>query len=229
MSTKSKILAAATTLTIAAGVGAATTTTVQAATPQCGSKCLLVFSRRFGTAEAPNYAESARYGVAKVGQPTMLYHAVGWNRAEDLMVPRGGTVSDFFASGLVSAAVNEHYSTLRAVQIEYAPLGRPSGLCAAVAKTAFQNEGLTLQRCSAGARTVWIIDPAVSPAPGYFALINGSNRDFVHPIAMTYDGDATKRPEQIRVKHLRLSTAHGATRATVPDTQLWGSALGVVK
>jgi len=37
-------------------------------------------------------------------------------------------VSDFFAAGLVSAAVNQHYGSQTAVQIEYAPLGKPAGL-----------------------------------------------------------------------------------------------------
>jgi hypothetical protein len=118
---------------------------------------------------------------------------------------------------------------MQAVQIEYSPLGVPSGLCAALAKTAVQNEGLTLQRCSIGARAVWIIDTADSPAPGYFALINGSTTDFSHPFVMTYDGDATKKPEQIRVKHLRVSKGAGSMKGDVPDAQLWGMALGVVK
>ena len=39
------------------------------------------------------------------------------------------------AAGLVSAVVNSHYGTERAAQIEYAPLGVPTGLCAALATT----------------------------------------------------------------------------------------------
>jgi hypothetical protein len=45
-------------------------------------------------------------------------------------------VSDFFAAGLVSAAVNQHYGSETAVQIEYAPFGEPTGLCSGLAATA---------------------------------------------------------------------------------------------
>jgi hypothetical protein len=49
---------------------------------------------------------------------------------------------------MVSAAVNAHYGSEHAVQIEYAPYGHATGLCTAVAVTAYQNEGLSLQPCS---------------------------------------------------------------------------------
>jgi hypothetical protein len=72
----------------------------------------------------------------------------------------------------VSAAVNRHYGTEYAVQFQYAPLGVPSGLCAALATTAYQNEGLTLQPCSVPA-------PPCGPStrrthlrpPEYFPLV----------------------------------------------------------
>jgi hypothetical protein len=64
------------------------------------------------------------------------------------------------AAGLVSAVVNSHYGTERAAQIEYAPLGVPTGLCAALATSAYQNEGLSLQPRSTPGTTVWIIDTA---------------------------------------------------------------------
>ena len=92
---------------------------------------------------------------------------------------------------MVSAAVNEHYGSEHAVQIEYAPYGQPTGLCTAVAVTAHQDEGLSLQPCSAPGTTVWIIDTADSPAtaPTYFPIVNGSDTDFVHPFAMTILGN----------------------------------------
>ena len=78
--------------------------------------------------------------------------------AEDLIIPLARTVSELYAEGMVSAAVNEHYGSDRAVQIEYAPYGNPTGLCTAVATTAYQDEGLSLQPCSAPGTTVWIMD-----------------------------------------------------------------------
>jgi hypothetical protein len=133
-------------------------------------------------------------------------------------------VSDFFNDGLVSEAVNSQYSGEHAVQLEYAPLGVPSGLCAALATTAYQNEGLTLQPCSVPATTVWIIDTADSPATiaeNYFPLVNGSTTDFVHPFGMTYPSEADpsdKQLPQILVRHLIGNPIH------VPDRQLWGVA-----
>ena len=59
--------------------------------------------------------------------------------------------------------MDAHYGTEHAVQIEYAPYGKPTGLCTAVAVTAYQDEGLSLQPCSTPGTTVWIIDTADSP------------------------------------------------------------------
>ena len=75
-------------------------------------------------------------------------------------------MSQLYAQGMVSAAVNEHYGSEHAVQIEYAPCGVPTGLCTAVAGPACQDEGLSLQPCSILGTRVWILDFADSPA-GY--------------------------------------------------------------
>jgi hypothetical protein len=223
MSITRKVLAAAATLAVAGGVSTVGTVAANAATPQCGAKCVEVFSRRFGTPTQPNFVETVRHGVAKVGQPTILYPASSSNPAEDLMplAPGKGLVSDFYAAGLVSADVNSHYGNLRALQLEYAPFGKASGLCVGLAKAAFQNEGLSLRPCSVPATTVFIIDPAVAPptATGYFAILNASTTDFSHPFGMTYTHEP---PARIRVDHLRLSKD-----GTVPDTQLWGAHFGV--
>src|SRR5260370_28368535 len=119
--------------------------------------------------------------------------------------PRAGTVSDFFAAGLVSAAVNQHYGSESAVQIEFAPLGKPTGLCSALAITAYQNEGLTLQPCSTPGTTVWIVDTADSPAtaPLPFPIAHGSTPYFTHPFAMIIHGNpAHQRFPQIKLHRL---------------------------
>jgi len=224
MPIRSKVLAAAATLTMAGGLSAAGTLPASAATPQCGPHCVQIFSRVFGTPDQPNFVETVFQGVAQAGQPTVLAPASSSNPAGDLIVPRTGVVSDFFADGMVSAAVNQHYGTERAVQIEYAPLGVPTGLCAALATTAYQNEGLTLQPCVTPGTTVWVIDTADSPAtaPTYFPLVNGSTTDFTHPFGMTYPSKADptrKQLPQILVRHLVDNPTD------VPDSQIWGSKL----
>jgi hypothetical protein len=222
MSITSKVLAAAATLTVAGGLSTAGTLPATAATTQCGPHCIQVFSRVFGTPAQPNFVETVFQGAARAGQPTILASPSSSNPAGDLIVSRVGLVSAFFAAGLVSAAVNLHYGTEVAVQIGYAPLGVPTGLCAALATTAFQNEGLSLQSCSVPGTTVWIKDFADSraTAPTYFPLVNGSTTDFIRPFGMTYPSKADpakKKLPQIIVRHLIDNPA------TVPDRQLWGA------
>src|SRR3984893_4407188 len=191
MSIKTKVLAAAATLTIAGGLSTAGTLPASAATPQCGQACIQIFSAKFGTPAQPNFIETVFLGIPAAGVPTILHRASSTDPAEDLIVPLDGPVSMFYKLGMVSAAVNGHYGTETAAQIEYAPLGKPTGLCAALATTAYQNEGLTLQPCSTPGTTVWIIDTADSAvtAPTYFPLVNGSTTDFAHPFGITIHGD----------------------------------------
>jgi hypothetical protein len=229
MSIKSKVLASAAMLAMVGGFSAVGTLPARAATPQCGTGCITIFSREFGTSIHPTFVETVFRGVAKAGQPMILHRTSRTNPAEDLLPSRAGLVSDLFRAGLVSAAVNRHYGRLRATQIEYAPWGVASRLCVGLASTAFQNEGLTLQRCGVSARTVWIVDAADSPATapdGFFPLVNGSTTNFCHPFAMTYPRGAHptgKRPARILVHTLINNPAH------VPDRQLWGTTFGVLR
>jgi hypothetical protein len=221
MSITSKVLAAAATLTVAGGLNTVGTLPAGAATPQCGPHCIQVFSAKFGTNASPNFVETVFEGVAQVGQPTIVARPSSSNPAGDLIAtfPGTGLVSDFFAAGLVSAAVNQHYGSDRAVQIEFAPFGVPTGLCSGLATTAFQNEGLTLQPCSTPGTTVWIVDRADSPGPpsAPFPIVNGSTTDFTHPFAMIIHGNpAHKRFPQIKVQRLR-NPGH------VRISQLWGA------
>ena len=121
---------------------------------------------------------------------------------------------------MVPAAVNEHYGSDHAVQIEYAPYGKPTGLCTAVATAAYQDEGLSLQPCSTPGTTVWIIDTADSPAtaPTYFPIVNGSDTDFVHPFGMSILGNpAHQLFTPIIMQHLT------GNPGSVPANQLWGA------
>jgi hypothetical protein len=122
---------------------------------------------------------------------------------------------------MVSAAVNAHFGSEDAAQIEYAPYGHPTGLCTAVATTAYQDEHLSLQPCSAPGTTVWILDFAASPTAGYFAIINGSDTDFVHPFVMTILGNpADQLVTPIIMQHLTGDSG------IAPANQLWGAHFG---
>ena len=218
MSIKTKVLAAAATLTVAGGLSTVGTLPATAATPQCGPHCIQIFSAKFVTSTSLGFVETVFQGVAAVGQPTIVAPPSSSDPAGDLIVPRAGMVSDFFAAGLVSAAVNQHYGSEMAVQIEYAPLGKPTGLCSALAATAYQNEGLTLQPCSTPGTTVWIVDRNDSLNTKTFPIVNGSTTDFAHPFAMIIHGDpAHKQFTQIKVQRLRGNPDN------VRISQLWGA------
>ena len=109
MSIKNKVIAAAATLTLVGGVGAMGTLTAHAATPSCGFGCVDIFSRDFGTHANPNFVLDTLRQGEKVGQPQILFRTANFDPAEDYTFSYQGTVSDFFAAGLVSAAVDLHY------------------------------------------------------------------------------------------------------------------------
>ena len=227
MSIKTKVLAAAAVLTLAGGLSTAGTVAASAATPQCGNACLEVYSAKFATSTSLGFVETVFLGIPVRGVPTEVRPASSSNPAEDLIVPPPGkvSVSAWYARGMVSAAVNEHFGNELAVQIEYAPYGHATGLCTAVATTAYQDEPLSLQPCSTPGTTVWIIDVADSPAtyPPYFPIVNGSDTDFVHPFAMTILGNPADRPfTPIIMQHLR------GNPDSVPANQLWGAHPGPV-
>jgi hypothetical protein len=230
MSVRIQVLAAAAATTVV-GLGTVATPPASAATPACGPGCIAVFSPEFGTHDDPRFVEAVLDGVGAVGQPLVLQRAGGSDPSEDF-TPRGGLVSDFFAAGMVSAAVDAHYGGLRAAQLEYAPSGVASGLCVGLAGTAYEHGPLGLQPCSVPGTTVWIVDTADSPATaaeGYSPLVNGSTTDVTHPLAMTYPAGASPTDEpapRIHVSPLRGCEDADPAEPAVPGRQLWGTVLG---
>lgn len=225
---KSKVWVAVATLTIVGAAIGLTALPASAATPACGSPCGSVFSRELGTYAQPNVVEAASLGQATVGQPVILKQASSSDPSEDIIAHRG-SVSAFYAAGMVSAAVNHEYGSLLAVQQEYAPLGIGTALCVGLADAAYQNEGLTLQPCSIPGRTVWIIDTHGSPTtlPSFFPIVSGSTTRFARPLAMDLPQDeivSHQQPLQIHVRHLKFLT----DEKTLPDSQLWGFRQGVL-
>ena len=86
MSIKSKVLAAAATLTLVGGIGTAgalTAGTASAATPSCGFTCINLFSYDFGTHKSPNFVVDVLRQGEKVGQPVILFRTANFDPAED--------------------------------------------------------------------------------------------------------------------------------------------------
>jgi len=260
MSIKSKVLATAAALTLVSGAGAAgvlAAGTASAATPSCGGSCIDIFSHQFGTHRSPNYVVDVLRQGEKVGQPIILFRTANFDPALDFTVSFQGTVADFYAAGLVGAALALHYGCIAGVnfpdcygittkgfeindpafEIEYAPYGVDSGLCMGVASTAVQEEGVTLQPCGVSAKTVWIADIFDSPSTlfnGYIPLINGSDTNFSQPFVLTYPGSGfpTDMPRpQLQVDNI-TGFSHGfppgPELGTVDDNQLWGADFGVL-
>jgi hypothetical protein len=254
MSIKSKVLAAAATLTLVGGVGAGgalTAGTAAAATPSCGHHCIDIFSRDFGTHDTPNFVMDVLRQGEKVGQPIILFRVANSDPAEDFTVSFQGLTSDFFAAGLVSPQVALHYgctvppfSTCKAgvddpaFEFEYAPFGVDSGLCVGLAATAVFEGKVSLQPCGVSSKTVWIVDTADSPATighDYVPLINGSDTNFSHPFVLSYPLNAypTDKPRvQLEVTNL-TGFSHGfppgPVLGSVNSNQLWGADFGVLK
>jgi hypothetical protein len=235
MSIKSKVFAATAALTLASGLAAGLTAgTASAATPSCGSACIDIFSKNFGTHHNPVAVLDVLRQGAKVGQPIILFRQSNSDPAEDFTISNDGQVSDFYQAGLVSAGINLHYgcdwnanighcTTAApddyAFELEYAPFGVNSGLCVGVPTTAVSGEKVSLQPCGVTSKTTWVADTLDSciTNPLYsneLQAINGSDTNFSHPFVLQYpaNGSPTDVPRpQLYVSGLTGFSQTGGT------------------
>jgi hypothetical protein len=238
MSIKSKVFAAAATLTLIGGVSAVGALSASAATPSCGPTCIDLFNNDFGTHAHPNFALDTLRQGEKVGQPQILFRTANFDPALDYTISYQGLVSDFFAAALVSPEVDLHYGAGAtgfpddaAFEVQYSPYGVDSGLCAGVAATAISGEKVTLEPCGVSSKTLWIVDSADTVAHGYVPLINGSDTNFSQPFVLTYP--AAAYPTDMPRPELYVSNLTGSQGAngqpfpgTVNSNQLWGADFG---
>jgi serine/threonine-protein kinase len=210
----------------------------------------VVFSRQFGTHSNPNFAQDVLNQDEQAGQPIILFNTGTSDPAQNWTVSFQGTTAQFYASGLVSTAVAQHYGctpggnfsncdgqTTDAVndpafELQYAPNGQDSGLCMGVASTAAQGEGVTLQPCGVSAKTVWIMDIFGSQSTltnGYVPLINGSDTNFSQPFVLTYPSSGY--PTDVPRPQLEVANITGLSQGSPPEpelgtvaaNQLWGA------
>jgi hypothetical protein len=226
MSIKSKALAAAATLTLAGGIGAVGTLAANAATPSCGHNCINIFSREFGTHKHPAFVLDVYQQKAQTGQPIILWQTSNHDPAEDFTVSRQGTVGDFYAAGLVSAALNLHYSKFEAYEFEYAPNGAESGYCVGVGSTAVNGTKVALEPCGVSSKTIWIADSYDTIKGFYVPLINGSDTNFSHPYVLNYPGGGY--PTNMPRPQLTTWTLSKYSNGTVFDNQMWGANFGIL-
>ncbi len=227
MSVKSKVLAAAATLTMVGGLGAVGTLSASAATPSCGSSCIDIFSYEFGHHSSPNFVLDVYRGTTRAGTPIILYRQANNDAAEDFTVSFQGTVKDFYNAGLVSSALDLHYANFAAFEFEYSPNGVDSGLCVGTGSTAADLTPVALEPCGQSSKTVWVVDSYDTIRGSYVPLINGSDTNFSHPYVLHYPGNGyptdTPRPQ------LNTYELQKYSNNTVYNNELWGANYGVLR
>ena len=127
-----------------------------------------------------------------------------------------GTVSSFYASGLVSAAIDKHYGSNEAYQYEYVPFGVDSGLCLGVDGIAQNGTATTLQWCGVSAATVWVSDTSDQDGQ-QVPLINGTNTNFTQPFVLTVNGTSMNATTSSLTK-----TSGGIGNGQYWSTEHWG-------
>jgi hypothetical protein len=238
MSIKKKVFAIAATMTMVGGVSAVGLLPAVAQTPSCGDNCETIFGDQFGP---PFILDVLRQGE-KVGQPIIQFRNSDSDPAEDFTYDEQGLVSDFFAAGLVSKALDLHYGGAgcesgvftgtppvctvtypndNAFELEYAPYGVDSGLCMGTGSTAANGTPVALEPCGVSGKTVWVEDEN-DGSDGAIPLINGSDTNFSHPYVLHYPGNAypTDMPRP-QLNTWTLQTYSDGPPATVYDNELW--------
>jgi hypothetical protein len=212
MSIKTKLVTAATAVTVMTGVGVAGTLTANAATPKCGATCSDFYSGTSGTAfvlAAPRRA----------GQPVTLARANRASKGEDFSVDALGTVHDFYRAGLLAGGLDKLYSGLSVYEIEYTPGATPSDLCLGTARTPGAGTPVALEPCGMRAKTVWIFARQKTSTGTYYALISAAtSNSFQHPYVLT----SLKPGAPLVTAHQVASTDSHAGH------QLWSAEAGVL-
>jgi hypothetical protein len=245
MSVKSKVFAAAATLTLVGGAGIAALATAgaaNAASPSCGGGCIDVFSHQFGTFANPQFVmDSYKQGDA-AGTPVILFRTSNSDPAEDFTVDNEGLTSEFYAANLVSSAVALHFGCTTPVfgtcagsgqgnywayEFMYSPYGVQTGLCVGVAATATVGEKVTLQPCGVSGKTVWITDSKTHKLTAFAEpLINGSDNNFSDPYGLTYP--STSYPTDVPRPSLYVTNVLGFSTGAINTNQLWSADQGIL-
>jgi hypothetical protein len=245
MSVKAKIAAGAATLTIVGGgLGMVGTMTASAATPNCGSTCVNIFSQKYG----PQYLVDVFQAKSAAGTPVILFQASNSDPAEDFVTVDEGTVHNFYRHyGLVSAAFAKTYSADEAYEVQYEPYGLNSNFCLSTWPGEAPQAGylVRLESCGAYSNSLWAADTDANTAPngssvtydrhstgGVFspnhtdvALINGATNSFSNPLVLNYPaGNPTDMPRP----QLNVQPEKQYSNGTTFDNQEWGTTLGAV-
>jgi hypothetical protein len=213
--------AAAALLTLgAAAAEASVSRATPNATPACGSQCFELSSLVLGTHTIQNAYIKGDNGIGgTVGKKLNLRHASNSRPNEDFTGAQVGTLGNFCGKLISSTSyVCVNYPKGYPVfESDWSPFGNQTALCAGIAKRNVAGENVTLQKCGASSRTMWVGDVADSISHNgrfYTPWVNASDPKFSHPLVLTVDAGTFLPENQLKVSRLNLLTGH-----TVPDSQ----------
>jgi hypothetical protein len=225
MSIRSKILAAAATLTLAGAATMAGALSANAETPACGPSCV-----EFSAASSPQLILDDPGSIQATGTPITTFPPSVTNPAEDFVITSPDPVIDYYQAGLVSAAVALNYGCVAgddfaqcippqaddlAFELEFAPGGAPTGQCMGVAATAVAGEQVSLQPCGVSGKTLWIANSTTSVISASGPLVNGSDTNFSEPFVLT--ATSTSSGGSLETENLQRNSAGQLTN----DAQVW--------
>ena len=241
MSIKGKVVAAAAVMTLVGGVSTVGTLTAQAATPSCFEHCIDLFSHKFGS----SFVLDVQQAQGKAGQPIRLFPVSDGNKGEDFFISQSGLVSGFARHHLVSPTVGlhfgggcshvsstthkclSHYPDDLAYQIEYAPLGVPSGLCMGLAQPAGDGTKVVLEPCGSSTTTTWVVPPHDALGNHAVPLANGSDTNAADPFVLNYPGSAA--PFRQPTPQLTTWSLQRYPNGHVFNNQLWSAGFGALR
>jgi hypothetical protein len=209
------VIAGLAALALAGGALAAAGPAASAATPACGASCLALASQAFGTSNV-SAVFYPRFALPGKGQSVILSSAGNFS-SEDWRLTLDGTVAQFYAAGIVGAAVGRTWPSYDAYEFQYTPNGNFTGMCLGASATAANGTAVILQTCGINSQTLWI--PLTSDTSGRFLpLINGSDTVVNTPYVLTAG------PVGTSLTTSELNTVGGSINAT----QMWESIFGVL-
>jgi hypothetical protein len=236
MSIKSKLLVAATTLSLLGGVGVAgalTAGSASAATPSCGPTCINLYNQQFGKAF---YQDVFRQSI-KLNQPIILFRSADSDPALDFTTNLVATLNPFTpltvaqlcldGAGL-GAGTCARYASDPVWETQYSPYGVNSGLCVGVT-TAVSGSPVTLQPCGVSAKTWWISDNAhvyFHKGHYYTPWVNAASTNFTQPLVLTYP--ANGYPTDVPRPGLTVRTQTTFSSGAPAQNQMWGLCVGEV-
>ena len=213
----------------AAAAQAATANNVPHATPACGFNCFNLSSLVLGPHTIQNaYIKGDKGTGGKVGQRLNLRRASNSHPNEDFTGAKVGTLSTYcgtLISNTSYVCVN-YPGSYPVFESNWSPFGNQSGLCAGIRRRNAANQNVTLQRCGASARTIWVGDVADGTTyHGHFYTpwVNASDPNFSHPLVLTVDAGTYLPENQLKVKRLNKLTG-----GVVRDSQEFTLTVGPV-